>query len=438
MAALGNRIGFRKSCKAFMSDRIAVIIPVYNHASYVGAAIESVLNQTRKADRIIVIDDGSKDNSVAVLQTFASRGVEVYTQENQGAHNTINTLVGLASQDCDWISILNSDDRYLPERLESCLSAAQQQPGKAVFVSSLQVIDGEGKVIPPDAPRSRWFHGAWSLGKQDGIGIPEWLGQANFVATTTNVFVRASYLKANPFRPYRFNHDYFFLATAMLEQQLSVIPAMLMEYRVHGSNTISTRPEPLIREMVRMHLDLYRENAATLLKQPEMRKRFYGFVRSSWDNISSFHGGLMQVALAQLAAKATEQDLEALVNSLEGAELDEFPNRYLAGAYQGSEPLSATGAISRLMEEMKGDYEQSKTDREALDKLSRFRHRMLRSKWIRVGLICGLVHPLVSNRGKKPHEKMLWLRDACAASWWLRMGENFGSRSSYDLRRGLV
>ena len=421
-----------------MPERIAVIIPVYNHAAYVGEAIESVLRQSRKADRIIVIDDGSKDDSVKVLHSYAKRGVEVYTQENQGAHNTINTLVGLASQDCDWIAILNSDDRYLPNRLETCFSEAQQHPGKSVFVSNIQVIDAEGKVIPPDAPRSRWFHGAWSLGQQDGIGIPEWLGQANFVATTTNVFARASYLKSNPFRPYRFNHDYFFLATAMLEQQLSVIPTTLMEYRIHGSNTISTRPDPLIREMVRMHLDLYRENAAMLMKQPDMRKRFYGFVRSSWDNISSFHGGLMQLALAQLAAKASEKEIETLVNSLEGTELDEFPNRHLAGAYQGSEPLSATGALGRIMEDMRADFEQSKTDREALDKLSRFRHKMLRSKWIRIGLISGLVHPLVTNRGKKPHEKMLWLRDACQTSWWLKLGEKLGSRSSYDLRRGLV
>jgi hypothetical protein len=170
----------------------------------------------------------------------------------------------------------------------------------------------------------------------------------------------------------------------------------------------------------------------------EMRKRLYGFDRSSRDNISSFHGGLMQLALAQLAAKASEQDLEALVNSLEGSELDEFPNRYLAGAYQGSAPLSATGAIGRMLEEVKGEYAQSKTDREAFDKLSRFRHKMLRSKWIRVGLIFGLVHPLVTNRGKKPHEKMLWLRDACQSCWWLKLGERLGSRSSYDLRRGLV
>ena len=120
-------------------------------------------------------------------------------------------------------------------------------------------------MLPEDAPRSRWFHGAWKLGGHDGIGMAEWLGQANFVATTSNILARTAYLRANPFRPYRFNHDYFFLVTAMLENQLQVCPEVLLEYRVHGSNTISTRPEPLMHEMLRMHLDLYRHQAPRLV-----------------------------------------------------------------------------------------------------------------------------------------------------------------------------
>lgn len=419
-----------------MSDRIAVVIPVYNHARYVGEALESVLAQTRKPDRVIVIDDGSKDDSLDVLGAFASRGVEVYGQENRGAHNTLNTLVELAAKDCEWVSILNSDDRYAPGRLEACLAAGQQQPGKHVISTGLRVIDENGAVVPADAPRSRWFHGAWSLGKQEGVAIPEWFGQANFVATTSNVFARASYLKAYPFRPYRFNHDYFFLATAALEQKINILDETLVDYRVHGTNTISTRPEPLIREMIRMHLDLYRTHAAALASNADMRERFYGFARSSWDNISSFHAGLFQVALAQIVAGVPEDKLEALAASLEGPELDEFPNKLLSAAFDGKNTLSVGGALGKQLEDIKEDYQQAKSDRDALDKLSRFRHKMLRSKWVRLGLILGLAHPLVSNRGKKPHEKMLWLRDACQSNWWLRLGETLGSSSSYELRRG--
>jgi glycosyltransferase involved in cell wall biosynthesis len=418
-----------------MPERIAVIIPCYNHARYVGEALDSVLAQTQKPARIIVIDDGSKDDSPKVLESFASRGVEVFTRENQGAHATLNELVTLAAQDCPYISILNSDDRYLPERLSTCLAAARQQPGKSVICTGLRVIDDHGKVMPEDAPRSRWFHGAWSIGKQDGMEVHEWLGRANFAATTSNIFARAAYLKANPFRPYRFNHDYFFLATAALENQLNIVPDVMLEYRVHGSNTIATRPEPLIREMLRMHLDLYRQHALALRRAPDMRRRFFGFVGSSWENISSFHAGLLQVALAQLAAAQSEAALEDIIADLAGPEFDEFPNHRLAGSYDGATPLEANRALSRKLDEIVAQRDDVKADKEALDRLSRYRHIMLRSKWVRLGLILGLCHPLVSNRGKKPHEKMLWLRDTCAKHWWLAIGEKLGSESAHRLRR---
>ena len=113
-----------------MSERVAVVIPCYNHARYVGEALESVLAQTRQPDRVIVIDDGSKDDSVQVLRAFEKRGVEVSARENRGAHNTINELIQRAAQDCDYISILNSDDRYLPDRIEKCLDAASKLPGQ--------------------------------------------------------------------------------------------------------------------------------------------------------------------------------------------------------------------------------------------------------------------------------------------------------------------
>lgn len=421
-----------------MAERVAVVIPSYNHGRFVGPALESALRQTRPPDRVIVIDDGSKDDSLEVLRAFVSRGVEVYAQENRGAHATINRLVELAAADCEWVAILNSDDCFTPERLRQGLEFARQQPGKAVIATGLRVIGDDGSIVPADAPRSRWFHGAWSLGQQDGTDIPEWLGQANFVATTSNILARADYLRANPFRAYRFVHDYFFLATAMLENRLAIVRDVLLEYRVHGSNTIATRPEPLIRELLRMQLELYKHHAAALRTSAELRKRFFAFARSSWDNISSFHAGLFQVALAQLVEKSTCEELSVLTDLLRGPEFEEFPNKRVAGAFDGATPLTASGTLGRQVEELRAEREQLKADREALDRLSRFRHKMLRSKWVRLGLLLGVCYPLISNRGKKPHEKMLWLRDACAASLWLKIGEKLGSQGSYDLRRGLV
>jgi hypothetical protein len=187
-----------------------------------------------------------------------------------------------------------------------------------------------------------------------------------------------------------------------------------------------------------MQLDLYHRHAAALQASPDLRKRFYGFVRSSWDNISSLHAGLVQVALAQLASKAGEAEIEAMVNAISGPEFEDFPNKALAGAFDGRNALTASGVLGRQLAETKAQRDQLKAERESLDRLSRYRHRMLRSKWLRLGLITHMCHALVSNRGKTPHEKMLWLRDACMASWWLKLGEKLGSKSAYHLRRGTV
>jgi glycosyltransferase involved in cell wall biosynthesis len=355
-----------------MSERIAVVIPCYNHARYVGEALESVLGQTHQPDRVIVIDDGSKDDSLEVLRKFEKRGVEVSARENRGAHNTINELIERAAADCHFISILNSDDRYLPDRIEKCLDAAWRMPGKSVFSTKLRVIDGGGAVMPEDAARSRWFHGAWALGQEEGMEIPAWLGQANFIATTSNIFARAAYLRANPMRDYRFIHDYFFLTTAALEQQIELVPEVLMEYRVHGSNTIATRPEPLIREMIRQQLDLYRHHAETLRTQPEFRKRFYSYVRGTWNSISSLHAGVVQVALAQLAAKAGDEDLEKVMAGLQGPEFDEFPNKTLAAAHDKS-GLGVGGVLGKRVEDLKAGLEVEKKENEALEKLARLR-----------------------------------------------------------------
>jgi len=413
-----------------MSERIAVIIPCYNHAAYIGEALDSVLAQTRPADRILVIDDGSTDNSVEVLTSYASRGVDMWRRNNMGAHHTLNELVEIAAEDCDFVQILNSDDRLLPGRLELCMKLLGANPGKSVFSSGLQVIDGEGHLMPEDAPRSRWFHGAWNLGHQEGSTLASWLGQANFIATTSNVLARTSYLKRYPFRPYRFNHDYFFLSTAVLQDQLAVSADVQVEYRVHGSNTIATRPEPLIREMLRLHLDLYREHGNALGSDAAMRQRFYEYLRGSWNSISSLHPGLVQVGLAQFLAQHSEEEIEQISAALSGSEFDAFPNRVLAA----SSTEEGLATLSKKVESLKSDLEKAKEDRQATDQLARLRQLLLSSRWVQFGLALGLAGKLAANRGKTPVEKLANLQALCQSHSWLKLGASFGSKRARELR----
>ena len=87
---------------------ISVVIPAYNHERFVGAAIESVLNQSCSDFELVIVDDGSTDNTAEVIKSYTDKRIHYYYQENQDAFNTINRGISLAKG--RYISILNSDD----------------------------------------------------------------------------------------------------------------------------------------------------------------------------------------------------------------------------------------------------------------------------------------------------------------------------------------
>lgn len=91
-----------------MKPAISVVIPSYNHARYIERAVYSVLHQTFHKIELIVIDDGSRDDSLSRLARIKDSRLKVFSQENQGAHATINRGLHMARE--HYLAILNSDD----------------------------------------------------------------------------------------------------------------------------------------------------------------------------------------------------------------------------------------------------------------------------------------------------------------------------------------
>ena len=381
--------------------RLAVIIPCYNHAQYVGDAIESVLTQSRPADRVIVIDDGSKDDSVNVLKAFESRGVEVAVQENVGAHETLNRLVERAANDCELVAILNSDDTYLPRRFEQCLPAFEQRENLAVLSTDFHLIDDHGGELDSQSARAKWFRAAWSLRGRD---FAEWMGVCNFPATTSNVIARTDYLLANPFRPYRFNHDYYLLAKAVIEDRFALVDEPLLNYRVHANNTITTAHAPLVREMLRMHLDLAAALAPELQGNKDLRERYASFRQAGWKSISSFDAGEAEAAFADLAARAGSEILATLADTMDDAET--FPNRHLVNNHDGQSPVTEAGGLCEKLDILRGELDSLKGSLAAARELARLRNRVSLSRKFALGRLLGGYRELVSDRGKTPTEKL--------------------------------
>jgi glycosyltransferase involved in cell wall biosynthesis len=109
---------------------VSIIIPCYNAAPWVGATIESALAQTWRATEIIVIDDGSTDNSCTLANRFAPRGVRTFTQANRGASAARNH--GLRVARGEFIQFLDADDLLSPDKIEAQVELLHVRPPGAV------------------------------------------------------------------------------------------------------------------------------------------------------------------------------------------------------------------------------------------------------------------------------------------------------------------
>jgi glycosyltransferase involved in cell wall biosynthesis len=107
------------------SITISVVIPAYNAAAHLERTIKSVLAQTHPADEIIVVDDGSSDDTAGVVGFFGDK-VILLCQENAGASVARNT--GIKTAKGDWIAFLDADDEWLPEKLQLQVEHLQRNP----------------------------------------------------------------------------------------------------------------------------------------------------------------------------------------------------------------------------------------------------------------------------------------------------------------------
>jgi glycosyltransferase involved in cell wall biosynthesis len=123
---------------------VSVVIPVYNGENYLRLALESVLRQTFQDFEIIVIDDGSKDSTPDIAQSFGER-VRYVRQENAGVAAAVNHGIRLARG--RYFAWLSHDDLWAPEKLSAQLEALQHVDGPAVCYTDIKLIDGEGKVF---------------------------------------------------------------------------------------------------------------------------------------------------------------------------------------------------------------------------------------------------------------------------------------------------
>jgi glycosyltransferase involved in cell wall biosynthesis len=122
---------------------VSVIVPAYNMAEYTVGTVESLLAQTYPRVEIIVVDDGSRDDTGSSLQQFADRITYVY-QENRGACSARNRGYHLSKG--DFIGFLDCDDLYHPEKIERFMSRFRSRPRIGMVYSPEYLVDENDRV----------------------------------------------------------------------------------------------------------------------------------------------------------------------------------------------------------------------------------------------------------------------------------------------------
>ena len=133
--------------------RVSVVIPIYNGAATISRALNSVFDQTFTDFEIVCVDDGSTDDTPAVLAVYGDR-IRVIRQSNRGLPGTRNA--GVAASRGELIALIDHDDQWLPQKLELTVTALEADPRASLVYSDLIIvneagIESRGSPISPDS-----------------------------------------------------------------------------------------------------------------------------------------------------------------------------------------------------------------------------------------------------------------------------------------------
>ena len=123
--------------------KVSVITPVYNAEKYISEAIESVLNQSYEDFEVIVIDDGSKDNTLSIIKKY-NRKIRWKSQENKGQASAINEGIKMAKG--EYVAYLDADDVCMPDRLEIQVKYLDERRNVGLVYSSFYQINSSGEI----------------------------------------------------------------------------------------------------------------------------------------------------------------------------------------------------------------------------------------------------------------------------------------------------
>jgi len=261
--------------------RVSVIIATYNRAGLIKETIDSVLNQRFQDFELIVVDDGSTDNTEDLLRSYGSR-LRYLRQENCGPSAARN--FGILHAAGSWISIQDSDDICAPDHLEALWSFVERNPGCGMVFANGAYIDDpgpKGKTIIPRAKSRRMAEKGVELADLFSVSIV----RLQAALLSKEAFIAVGALDHN----LRIAMDLDLSYRMFMRFPVAYLDKVVFFYRRHEGN-IGRNQELRLLENIRVMEKLIQEfPSATQILGPKMinrRKayRYYRLAKTRWRN----------------------------------------------------------------------------------------------------------------------------------------------------------
>lgn len=207
--------------------KVSIVIPVYNTEKYLDECIRSALNQTYHDTEVIAVNDGSKDNSLKILEQYSDK-IKIISKANGGTASALNA--GIKNMSGQWFKWLSADDLLYPTAIEELVNAAENSRNKenTIFYSNYDIIDSNGNIIKqfiePDYNNLDQF-------EFNTILLDHYIGNG-----ITSLIHKSAFDKYGLFdETIGFQEDYELWMRYCLQYncRLYLIPKILAKYRVH-------------------------------------------------------------------------------------------------------------------------------------------------------------------------------------------------------------
>jgi glycosyltransferase involved in cell wall biosynthesis len=221
-----------------MNPRVSIIVPSYNHGRFLRQCIQRVIDQTFSNWELILVDDGSKDDSVAIARSYTDPRIRVYENEvNLGTYGTEQKALGLANGEL--VAVLNSDDLWAEQKLERQVELLDRHPDAVLCYCLGWKVNDEG-VVDTDED----VHADWPRDEVQDV-LPYLMYENRILAS--GVLFRRTKLRFET--SCRYSGDWLALLDQARSGPVACVTERVTFWRMHDNNSYVVSPKVLAEEI---------------------------------------------------------------------------------------------------------------------------------------------------------------------------------------------